>query len=83
MENIFDFYKGKRVFLTGHTGFKGSWLCKMLANAGAIVIGYSLEAPTEPSLFKIANIENDIKNVIGVASVTLGMGWEKAINGMQ
>ena len=53
MENIYEFYKGKRVFLTGHTGFKGSWMCKMLANAGAIVTGYSLEAPTEPSLFKI------------------------------
>ena len=65
MENIFDFYKGKRVFLTGHTGFKGSWMCKMLANAGAIVTGYSLEAPTEPSLFKIANIEGDVHSVIG------------------
>ena len=56
MENIFEFYKGKRVFLTGHTGFKGSWMCKMLANAGALVTGYSLGAPTEPSLFKIANV---------------------------
>lgn len=65
MENILDFYKGKRVFLTGHTGFKGSWMCKVLSNAGAIITGYSLEAPTEPSLFKIANIENDIKSVIG------------------
>ena len=65
MENIFDFYKGKRVFLTGHTGFKGSWMCKILANAGAIVTGYSLEAPTEPSLFKIANIEGDVHSVIG------------------
>ena len=37
-----DFYKGKKVFVTGHTGFKGSWLCKMLVNAGAIVTGYSL-----------------------------------------
>ena len=65
MEDIFDFYKDKRVFLTGHTGFKGSWMCKMLANAGAIVTGYSLNAPTEPSLFKIANIEGDIHSVIG------------------
>ena len=46
MENIYEFYKGKRVFLTGHTGFKGSWMCKMLANAGAIVTGYSLEVFT-------------------------------------
>ena len=37
MGNILDFYKGKRIFLTGHTGFKGSWMCRMLANAGAIV----------------------------------------------
>lgn len=65
MENILDFYKGKRVFITGHTGFKGSWLCKILSNAGAIVTGYSLEAPTDPSLFNISNIESDIRSVIG------------------
>lgn len=50
-----NFYKGKKVFVTGHTGFKGSWLCKILANAGAIVTGYSLNPPTSPSLFEIAN----------------------------
>lgn len=65
MENIFEFYRGKRVFVTGHTGFKGSWLCKMLSNAGAVVTGYSLNPPTEPSLFIIANIENDIHSIIG------------------
>lgn len=59
------FYKGKKVFVTGHTGFKGSWLCKILANLGAEVTGYSLNPPTEPSLFAIANIEADIKSVIG------------------
>lgn len=62
---MLDFYKGKKVFVTGHTGFKGSWLCKMLANAGAIVTGYSLEPPTTPSLFEIANIGSDINSVIG------------------
>ena len=46
MENILEFYNGRRVFVTGHTGFKGSWLCKMLVNAGAKVTGYSLEPPT-------------------------------------
>lgn len=59
-----NFYSGKRVFVTGHTGFKGSWLCKILSNAGAIVTGYSLEPPTEPSLFKIANIDRDTNSVI-------------------
>ena len=65
MENILEFYIGKRIFLTGHTGFKGSWLCKMLAKAGAIVTGYSLEPPRALSLFKIANIEGDVNSVIG------------------
>ena len=62
---MLNFYKGKRVFVTGHTGFKGSWLCKILANAGAQVTGYSLNPPTNPNLFEIANIEGDIKSVIG------------------
>lgn len=62
---MLDFYKGKKVFITGHTGFKGSWLCKLLANAGADVTGYSLNPPTSPSLFEIANIESDVKSVIG------------------
>lgn len=67
MENQFNlsFYKGKRVFVTGHTGFKGSWLCKMLSNVGAVVTGYSLNPPTSPSLFEIAGIEKDVKSIIG------------------
>lgn len=60
-----EFYKNKRVFVTGHTGFKGTWLCKMLINAGAEVTGYSLAPPTEPSLFKIAQIEDAINSVTG------------------
>ena len=60
-----SFYKGKNVFVTGHTGFKGSWLCKMLANAGANVTGYSLNPPTKPSLFEIAGIVQDVHSVIG------------------
>ena len=60
-----NFYKGKKVFITGHTGFKGSWLCKILTNVGAEVTGYSLNPPTSPSLFEIAKIEDDIHSVIG------------------
>ena len=63
--NMLDFYKGKRVFVTGHTGFKGSWLCKILVNAGAEVIGFSLEPPTTPSLFAITHLENKIDSHIG------------------
>lgn len=60
-----SFYKGKRVFVTGHTGFKGSWLCRILVNVGAEVTGYALNPPTTPSLFEIAEIEKDIHSVIG------------------
>ncbi len=61
---MLDFYKGKKVFITGHTGFKGSWMCKILANAEAIVTGFALEQAKE-SLFNIASIEKDVKSVYG------------------
>jgi CDP-glucose 4,6-dehydratase len=60
-----EFYKGKKVLITGHTGFKGSWLSKILIEAGAEVIGYSLNPPTKPNLFEISGIEKEIKSVIG------------------
>jgi len=60
-----EFYKGKKVLITGHTGFKGSWLCKILVHVGAEVIGYSLMPPTSPNLFGIAGIEREINSVIG------------------
>ncbi len=59
------FFQDKRVFITGHTGFKGSWLCKILANAGAKVTGYSLQPPTEPNLFTICGVQNQINSIIG------------------
>ena len=63
--NQLDFYRGKKVLVTGHTGFKGSWLCKMLAMAGAEVTGYSLEPPTSPSLFALSHMEEQMYSVIG------------------
>ncbi|WP_334072095.1 MULTISPECIES: CDP-glucose 4,6-dehydratase [Paenibacillus] len=61
-----DFWKNKKVFLTGHTGFKGSWLSLWLTSMGAYVIGYSLEPNTKPSLFELLNIDRLIaKHVIG------------------
>ncbi|MBE6844776.1 MAG: CDP-glucose 4,6-dehydratase [Ruminococcus sp.] len=60
-----DFYKGKKVFVTGHTGFKGTWLCKILAMAGAEVTGYSLVPSTDPKLFELCGAESEINSVIG------------------
>ena len=57
MNKDLSFYKGKRVLITGHTGFKGSWLTRILENAGAEVIGYSLEPETTPALFNLAHVE--------------------------
>lgn len=61
----FSFYQGKRVFVTGHTGFKGSWMCQVLLNAGAQVTGYALEAPTQPSLFDLVQLGQRMNSVIG------------------
>ncbi len=59
------FFKGKRIFLTGHTGFKGAWLSRVLVGAGATLTGYSLEPPTQPNLFSIAGLEGNMISVIG------------------
>lgn len=60
-----NWYKGKKILVTGHTGFKGSWLCYILAKAGAEVIGYSLNPPTNPNLFELCHLEKKIESVIG------------------
>ena len=60
-----NFYKGKRVLVTGHTGFKGAWMCRVLVDAGAILTGYSLEAPTQPNLFALAGVEDNMTSIIG------------------
>lgn len=59
-----SFYKGKKVLVTGHTGFKGAWLCKILINSGADVVGYSTEPPTNPSLFELSGIKEQMKSYI-------------------
>lgn len=60
-----SFFKGKKVFITGHTGFKGTWMCRVLTGAGAQVTGYALEAPTDPNLFGMAEVEDAMHSVIG------------------
>ena len=65
MNELLGFYKNKRVFLTGHTGFKGTWLSRILLHAGAEVAGYSLEPPTNLSLFEQTKTGGQIKSIIG------------------
>lgn len=59
------FWSGKRVFLTGHTGFKGSWLSMWLQQLNAQVTGYALDAPTNPSLFNVARVGEAMQSVLG------------------
>ncbi|WP_205683785.1 CDP-glucose 4,6-dehydratase [Brevibacillus migulae] len=61
---VFDFYRGKKVFITGHTGFKGSWLCRLLLNAGATVTGYSLE-PESEGLFNLLQLTEEVESYTG------------------
>lgn len=60
-----SFYRHRRVLVTGHTGFKGSWLCRMLLDAGAEVTGYALEPPTKPSLFVLTGLEAEMCSIRG------------------
>ncbi|RJP78009.1 MAG: CDP-glucose 4,6-dehydratase [Desulfobacteraceae bacterium] len=59
------FWNKKRVLITGHTGFKGSWLSLWLQSKGAHVIGFALEPPTRPSLFEVAHVEEGMQSIIG------------------
>lgn len=64
---MFDlsFYANKKILITGHTGFKGSWMCQLLHMAGADVTGYALQAPTDPSLFALCGVADNIHSVTG------------------
>jgi len=64
-KRVLEYYKDKKVFITGHTGFKGSWLCQILKSCGADVIGYALKPPTDPSLFECVDIIDGIRSYIG------------------
>ena len=62
---MLDFYKGKKIFITGHTGFKGSWLSKMLVMAGADVTGFALKPGTDPNLFELSKVSREMQSVLG------------------
>lgn len=59
------FFENRKVLITGHTGFKGTWMCQLLLMAGANVTGYALEPPTSPSLFEMCGLQNKINSIIG------------------
>lgn len=65
MNFLNGFYKGKKVLVTGHTGFKGSWMCKLLEMAEAEVTGYALSAPTDPSLFELCGLGRGMNSIEG------------------
>lgn len=70
------FFENKRILVTGHTGFKGAWLCKVLQMFGAIVVGYSLENPTKPALYDLCNVG---KNMISITGDIRDLGKLKSI----
>src|ERR1700753_2018960 len=76
-----SFWAGKRVFLTGHTGFKGSWLSLWLSKLGATVTGYALPPPSQPNLFELARIGDVIDDRFGditdLPALTAALQWAK------
>lgn len=79
---VMDFWSGKKVFITGHTGFKGSWLCLWLHKLGAEVHGYALSPPTQPSLFELAHVA-DLLTSHQVADIRDGVVLSAAIQRVQ
>ncbi len=75
LENLVnpDFWKGRKVLVTGHTGFKGSWLVLWLKESGAMITGYSIDLPTEPCLFDLAGVATDCEDVRGDISDTTAL----------
>ena len=64
-KNLADFYQGKKILVTGHTGFKGTWMCAVLLGLGADVTGYSLKPPTSPSLFALTSMDKRVHSIVG------------------
>jgi CDP-glucose 4,6-dehydratase len=84
-KRILSFYKGKKVFITGHNGFKGSWMCKILIDAGADVCGFSLPCTDESpfgsmGLGKVRSVEGDVGNIEEITDAALSFGPEVAIH---
>lgn len=77
-----EFWRGRRVFVTGHTGFKGSWLCAWLQQLGAEITGFALEPPTTPNLFHVAGLERRMRSCIGeirdLSSLTTALARSRA-----
>ena len=69
-----DFYREKKVLITGHTGFKGTWLTKILADASAEVLGYSRCSEKEPSLFELSGVKKQIRHTKGYIEDYEGKG---------
>ena len=65
IKDLLELYNGKKVFVTGHTGFKGAWLSIWLKTLGAVVIGYSLDPPSNPNLFEAVGLSSEIESVRG------------------
>ena len=74
---VMNFWKGKRVFLTGHTGFKGAWLSIWLDSLGAKVTGYALKPPTRPSLFELCRLDKRVRS--NIADVRDGAKLKRAM----
>jgi CDP-glucose 4,6-dehydratase len=82
-----SFWRSRRVLVTGHTGFKGPWLCRALLRAGAQVMGYSLPPPTTPSLFELLGLEQeidhrhgDVRDVAGLQHAVESFGPEIVVH---
>lgn len=60
-----DFFRGKKVLVTGHTGFKGSWMCQILSMSGAVLSGYALEPPERQNLFDLCGLSGRMDSVMG------------------